>query len=145
LFVLHTGIAWRHLPLELGFGSGWTCYRRLDEWQKAGCGSACTRCCCRSYARDVLIVSWASGGNLPPLLAAGRLRTARDHSVWVLASAATREQAVKATFEVVSYRRARDPNMELAFEQQAARLMAIAAGSEAPSTCARSRQKCGPS
>ena len=22
LFVLHTGIAWRHLPLELGFGSG---------------------------------------------------------------------------------------------------------------------------
>src|SRR6266508_6890568 len=38
LFVLHTGIAWRHLPLELGFGSGATCYRRLDEWQKAGVG-----------------------------------------------------------------------------------------------------------
>ena len=36
LFVLYTGIAWRHLPLELGFGSGSTCYRRLDEWQKAG-------------------------------------------------------------------------------------------------------------
>ena len=36
LFVLHTGIAWRHLPLELGFGSGATCYRRLDEWQQAG-------------------------------------------------------------------------------------------------------------
>ena len=35
LFVLHTGIAWRHLPLELGFGSGVTCWRRLDEWQKA--------------------------------------------------------------------------------------------------------------
>src|SRR5204863_7013975 len=35
LCVLHTGIAWRHLPLELGFGSGATCYRRLDEWQKA--------------------------------------------------------------------------------------------------------------
>ena len=35
LFVLHTGIAWRHLPLELGFDSGATCYRRLDEWQKA--------------------------------------------------------------------------------------------------------------
>ena len=35
LFVLHTGIAWRHLPLELGFGSGATCYRRLDEWQRA--------------------------------------------------------------------------------------------------------------
>ena len=36
LFVLHTGIAWRHLPSELGFGSGSTCYRRLDEWQRAG-------------------------------------------------------------------------------------------------------------
>jgi transposase len=36
LFVLHTGIAWRHLPAELGFGSGATCWRRLDEWQRAG-------------------------------------------------------------------------------------------------------------
>jgi transposase len=36
LFVLHTGIAWRHLPRELGFGGGSTCYRRLDEWQRAG-------------------------------------------------------------------------------------------------------------
>jgi transposase len=35
LFVLHTGMAWRHLPAELGFGGGSTCYRRLDEWQKA--------------------------------------------------------------------------------------------------------------
>src|SRR5215204_2048614 len=35
LFVLHTGIAWRHLPPELGFGSGSTCYRRLDERQRA--------------------------------------------------------------------------------------------------------------
>jgi transposase len=36
LFVLHTGIAWTHLPRELGFGSGVTCWRRLDEWQQAG-------------------------------------------------------------------------------------------------------------
>src|SRR5713226_825776 len=36
LFVLHTGISWTHLPAELGFGSGVTCWRRLDEWQKAG-------------------------------------------------------------------------------------------------------------
>ncbi len=36
LFVLHTGIAWMHLPQELGFGSGYTCWRRLDEWQRAG-------------------------------------------------------------------------------------------------------------
>jgi transposase len=36
LFVLHTGVSWTHLPAELGFGSGVTCWRRLDEWQKAG-------------------------------------------------------------------------------------------------------------
>src|SRR3989442_8666051 len=36
LFVLQTGIAWRHLPSELGFGGGSTCYRRMDAWQRAG-------------------------------------------------------------------------------------------------------------
>ncbi|GAB1820034.1 hypothetical protein HerbRD11066_31980 [Herbidospora sp. RD11066] len=36
LFVLHTGIAWEHLPQELGYGSGVTCWRRLAEWNKAG-------------------------------------------------------------------------------------------------------------
>ena len=34
--MLHTGIAWRHLPPELGFGPGITCWRRLDDWQRAG-------------------------------------------------------------------------------------------------------------
>jgi transposase len=36
LFVLHTGIAWEHLPQQLGFGSGMTCWRRLRAWQEAG-------------------------------------------------------------------------------------------------------------
>ena len=36
LFVLHTGVAWRHLPPELGFGGGSTCHRRMDQWQRAG-------------------------------------------------------------------------------------------------------------
>ncbi|GAA3784382.1 hypothetical protein GCM10022403_018770 [Streptomyces coacervatus] len=36
LFVLHTGISWEHLPQELGFGSGMTCWRRLAEWSEAG-------------------------------------------------------------------------------------------------------------
>lgn len=36
LFVLHTGIAWGHLPRELGFSSGVTCWRRLAEWIEAG-------------------------------------------------------------------------------------------------------------
>lgn len=31
LFVLYTGIGWEHLPQELGFGSGMTCWRRLDR------------------------------------------------------------------------------------------------------------------
>jgi transposase len=36
LYVLHTGIPWHDLPQELGFGSGVTCWRRLEEWQRAG-------------------------------------------------------------------------------------------------------------
>jgi transposase len=29
LFILETGIPWKKLPTELGFGSGVTCWRRL--------------------------------------------------------------------------------------------------------------------
>ncbi|MFF0706501.1 IS5 family transposase [Streptomyces tendae] len=36
LSVLHTGIQWEHLPQELGFGSGMTCWRRLRHWNEAG-------------------------------------------------------------------------------------------------------------
>ena len=36
LFVLHTGIGWEHLPQELGFGCGMTCWRRLRAWRDAG-------------------------------------------------------------------------------------------------------------
>jgi transposase len=36
LFVLHTGIQWEFLPQQLGFGSGMTCWRRLQEWNAAG-------------------------------------------------------------------------------------------------------------
>jgi transposase len=35
LFVLHTGIQWEYLPQQLGFGSGMTCWRRLQEWNQA--------------------------------------------------------------------------------------------------------------
>src|SRR5262245_7583275 len=35
-FVLHSGIPWQMLPLELGCGSGMTCWRRLRDWQQAG-------------------------------------------------------------------------------------------------------------
>jgi transposase len=36
IFVLRTGCPWRLLPKELGCGSGWTCWRRLRDWQEAG-------------------------------------------------------------------------------------------------------------
>lgn len=36
LFVLHTGIQSEHLPQELGFGSGMTCWRRLRDWNEDG-------------------------------------------------------------------------------------------------------------
>jgi transposase len=36
LYVLRTGIPWRMLPPELGWGSGVTCWRRLREWQRRG-------------------------------------------------------------------------------------------------------------
>ena len=35
-FVLTTGIGWTKLPRELGYGSGWTCWRRMHEWAEAG-------------------------------------------------------------------------------------------------------------
>jgi len=43
LFVLHTGISWRHLPQQLGYGSGMTCWRRLIEWQQSGVWAALHR------------------------------------------------------------------------------------------------------
>lgn len=35
-FVLRTGMPWRFIPLELGCGSGVTCWRRLRDWTQAG-------------------------------------------------------------------------------------------------------------
>jgi transposase len=35
-FVLSTGIGWTRLPRELGYGSAWTCWRRMREWSAAG-------------------------------------------------------------------------------------------------------------
>lgn len=39
VFVLFTGIAWRHVPRELGC-SGVTAWRRLRDWQQAGVWAA---------------------------------------------------------------------------------------------------------
>ncbi|WP_208586684.1 IS5 family transposase [Xanthomonas fragariae] len=36
VYVLRTGMPWEDLPVELGYGSGMTCWRRLRDWQAAG-------------------------------------------------------------------------------------------------------------
>ncbi len=36
IFVLKSGIPWSMLPIEMGDGSGVSCWRRLQEWQHAG-------------------------------------------------------------------------------------------------------------
>jgi transposase len=36
LLVLRTGIGWQELTTEMGFGSGSTCWRRLEAWQQIG-------------------------------------------------------------------------------------------------------------
>jgi transposase len=36
IFVLKSGIPWEMLLVEMGCGSGMTCWRRLRDWQEAG-------------------------------------------------------------------------------------------------------------
>src|SRR6516164_104068 len=36
LFVLKTAIPWEDLPVEMGCGSGMTCWRRLEYWNRCG-------------------------------------------------------------------------------------------------------------
>ena len=49
----YTGIAWRHLPRELGSGGGSTCQRRWMSGSGLACGSSCTSCCLRSCVPPV--------------------------------------------------------------------------------------------
>ena len=76
----------------------------------------------------MLVVTWAPGGNLPPLLAAAALLSARGHDVYVLASSSTAPAAAHEGFPTLSYRRSPDPDTGVSFERQAAHLMATAAG-----------------
>jgi transposase len=82
LFVLHTGIAWRHLPLELGFGSGTTCWRRLDEWQKAGVWERLHELLLtRLRTAGELEWSWAVADSSHVQAKRGALRRARAQSI----------------------------------------------------------------
>src|SRR5215217_6950599 len=77
-----------------------------------------------------LVVTWAGGGNLPPLLAAAELLASREVDVEVLASSATRADAERRGFATHAYRRAPEPDLSVPFEAQATRLLAQAAGVE---------------
>ncbi|MEP6527758.1 MAG: hypothetical protein ABJA86_11405 [Nocardioidaceae bacterium] len=66
-----------------------------------------------------LVITWAPGGNLPPMVAAAGLLAARGHHVEVLGSAATRPVFEEGGFAVHPYRRAPEPMTQIAFEAQA--------------------------
>ena len=76
------------------------------------------------------MVTWGSGGNLPPLLATGDLLAARGFTVEILTSEATREEARRRGFETDAYRHAPEPDMSVSFEAQEGRLLSQAAGVE---------------
>jgi MGT family glycosyltransferase len=78
----------------------------------------------------VLVTTWAPGGNLPPMLAVASVLDRRGHEVVVLASGETRDTAEQLGFEVIGYRRSPDPDVRVAFEQQADAVMARMAGAE---------------
>jgi UDP:flavonoid glycosyltransferase YjiC (YdhE family) len=78
----------------------------------------------------VLVVTWAPGGNLPPLLAAALLLDRRGHEVTVLTSGETRDASERLGFDMRGYRRSSDPDTRVAFEAQADLMMATMAGAE---------------
>lgn len=77
-----------------------------------------------------LVITWAPGGNLPPMVAAAGLLAARGHDVEVLGSAATHAVFDAGGFAVHPYRRAPEPLTKVAFEAQAESILGIAAGAE---------------
>jgi UDP:flavonoid glycosyltransferase YjiC (YdhE family) len=64
------------------------------------------------------------------MLAAASVLDRRGHDVAVLASGETRAAAERLGFEVTGYQRSPDPDVGVAFEEQADRLMASTAGAE---------------
>jgi hypothetical protein len=77
-----------------------------------------------------VVMTWAPGGNLPPLLAVASVLRRRGHEVSILASGATRDAAERLGFDVSGYRRSRDPDVRVSFEAHAELMMATMAGPE---------------
>jgi UDP:flavonoid glycosyltransferase YjiC (YdhE family) len=84
----------------------------------------------RRRSGSVLIATWLSGGNLPPLLALARLLRAADHRVNILASSGTAEPARREGFEPIAYRNAPQPDTSVPFEAQAAEVLRTLSGVE---------------
>ena len=78
----------------------------------------------------VLVITWAPGGNLLPMLAVASALDRRGHEVMVLASGETRGAAEQLGFQATAYRRSPDPDLRIAFEEQADLVMARMAGPE---------------
>jgi UDP:flavonoid glycosyltransferase YjiC (YdhE family) len=79
---------------------------------------------------SVLIATWASGGNLPPLLALGGLLRRAGHRVQILTSTATQEPARRDDFETIAYRTAAQPDTSVPLEVNAADVFRTLAGVE---------------
>jgi len=77
-----------------------------------------------------LVVTWASGGNLPPLLAVAELLYASGFVVQLLTSSATRGAATERGFPTVPYPTAADPVESMPFEAIATELLRQTAGLE---------------
>jgi UDP:flavonoid glycosyltransferase YjiC (YdhE family) len=75
-----------------------------------------------------LVVTWAPGGNLPPMLAAASGLARRGHEVSFLASGPTRAPTERLGFATAGFLRSPDPDTRVAFEAQADRVMAMTAG-----------------
>lgn len=83
-----------------------------------------------AWGMKALVITWGPGGNLPPLLATASILSRRGHDVTVLCSGKTRDAAQRLRLRVTGYERSPDPDVEVAFEAQAAEVMAIAAGAD---------------
>jgi transposase len=93
-----TGIAWQHLPSELGFGSGVACWRRLDEWQRAGVWE-------RLHA---LLLERLAGRERDRVVASGRRLKPTTHALAddaLRAAELTRDLGVAALLEMVGRNR----------------------------------------
>jgi transposase len=93
LFVLKSGIPWEMLPLEMGCGSGMTCWRRLKEWHEAGVWEEPHRTLLDRLGKadeidweraslDAASVPAPRGGQRPERIRRIRERRARSATLW---------------------------------------------------------------